>query len=69
MDTSALKLGRDDTFGSASNPNLTAFANDLSELCRRYGMGIAGNPTLFLMEPVDYSFTYHVDHTGVLLGW
>lgn len=35
-----------------------AFARDLSEIGRKHGIGIVGEPTLFLMEPEDHQFDY-----------
>jgi hypothetical protein len=40
---------------------LNSFLCEISELCRKYGLGITGTPALFLMEPVDYQLDYKVD--------
>jgi hypothetical protein len=45
----------------AAETKVDAFARDLSELGRKYGLGITGQPTLFVMEPVDYQLEYCVD--------
>lgn len=49
------------------NPKLDAFARELSELCRKHGLGITGNATLFEMEPVDYQMNYAVDQNSNLV--
>jgi hypothetical protein len=42
------------------------FTRELSELCRKYGYGIGGHPTLFVMENDDYQFSYSMDQSGNL---
>lgn len=42
------------------------FTRELSELCRKYGFGIGGQPTLFAMENDDYQFSYSMDQSGNL---
>ena len=42
------------------------FTRELSELCRKYGCGIGGRPTLFVMEKDDYLFNYSMDQSGNL---
>jgi len=37
------------------------FALELSDLGRRYGIGVGGSPVLFLLERDDYPFDYSVD--------
>ena len=44
-----------------SDAAMSAFARELSDLCRKHGIGITGNPTLFVMEPVDHQLSYHID--------
>lgn len=39
----------------------TAFARELSDLCRKHGVAINGNPELFFMERDDYQLDYAVD--------
>jgi hypothetical protein len=39
------------------------FTRELSELCRKYGFGIGGHPTLFIMESDDYQFSYSMDQS------
>jgi hypothetical protein len=38
-----------------------AFLSDLTEICRRHGIGIAGDAVLFLMEAEDFPPQYAVD--------
>jgi hypothetical protein len=42
------------------------FALELSDLCRKYGLGI-GDATLFEMQPDDFQHSYHVDEDSKLL--
>jgi hypothetical protein len=50
-----------------TNPKLDTFARELSELCRKHGLGITGNATLFEMEAVDYQMNYIVDQNSNLV--
>jgi hypothetical protein len=44
-----------------------SFALELSDLCRRHGVGLSGEPTLFVMERDDYAFNYGVDARSRLI--
>jgi len=37
------------------------FLADLTEISAKHGIGIAGEATLFLMEPEDFSSRYAID--------
>lgn len=37
------------------------FARDLTEISRRHGVGISGEPTLFMLEQDDVNLRYDVD--------
>jgi hypothetical protein len=52
---------------ATTEPDLSAFLRDLSELCRRHGLGITGTPILFVMEPEDYQLSYVADADRELL--
>jgi hypothetical protein len=43
------------------------FTYELSEVCRKYGIGIGDCPTLYLMESDDYKFDYNIDPSGKLI--
>ena len=53
--------GRRDTAQRADQ-----FAFELSELGRKFGIGIAGTPTLYMLESDDYLFNYSVDDESQL---
>jgi hypothetical protein len=44
-----------------------AFAQELTELCLKHGIGIAGTPPLFVMEAEDASLRYVADDNGNLV--
>jgi len=46
---------------SAESNCLSSFLSDLDDLSRRYGLGICGNPILFITEAEDISRQYRVD--------
>jgi hypothetical protein len=66
MRSSTVIMEREVSGASESNPNVDLFVRDLSDLCRKYGIGITGDATLFVMEPVDYQLSYRVDANSVL---
>lgn len=39
-------------------PDIEGFTRELSDLCRRYGVGLTGNAVLFVMEQDDYQLNY-----------
>jgi len=43
-----------------------AFAQELTELSRKHGIGIAGQATLFVMEDEDHRLSYEVDEESNL---
>lgn len=43
------------------------FATELTELCIKHGIGIAGSPVLFVMEPDDVRISYAVDDQSNLV--
>jgi hypothetical protein len=45
----------------ATQQRADQFASELSELGRRYGIGLGGDSVLFLLEAGDYWFDYSVD--------
>lgn len=47
-------------------PDVDGFARELSELCRKYGIGITGTPTMFVMERDDFQLNYRADGNGNL---
>ncbi len=49
-----------------TEPNVEAFTRELSELCRKYGIGIAGSATLFVMEGDDYQLSYCAEDGSTL---
>lgn len=48
-------------------PDVDGFTRELSDLCRRYGVGITGTPVLFVMEPVDYQLNYSARDGSTLM--
>jgi hypothetical protein len=40
--------------------NAADFASNLSRVCRQHGIALAGNITLYLMDPEDFAFAYEV---------
>lgn len=67
MRSAALRVQREDHAEAYPQTRLNEFAHELSELCRRYGIGITGKPTLFVMEPPDASLSYAVDEDSNLI--
>ena len=48
---------------------LNEFLAALSELSAKYGIGITGDPVLFVMEKDDFAFAYRVDpESNLTLG-
>ena len=48
-------------------PNFDAFARELSDVCRKHGIGLAGTPVPFVMEADDYRFDYSIGPDDVLV--
>lgn len=46
------------TLASDEHRRADAFARELSSLCRKHGIGVTGDTTLFLMEQEDHQFDY-----------
>ena len=61
MRSSTVTMEREESGATASEEKLHSFVTDLSDLCRKHGLGITGEATLFVMEPVDYQLSYQVD--------
>lgn len=51
----------------ADTPALESFLTDLTELSRKYKIGIAGDPVLFCLEDEDLDRTYSSDADSVLV--
>lgn len=51
----------------AAQPGVIAFADSLTELCLKHGVGITGEPELFVMQPEDYELSYKVDENSRLV--
>jgi hypothetical protein len=49
------------------DPDVEAFAHELSELCRKFGLGITGTPIAFIMERDDFLHEYKVDEQSRLI--
>jgi hypothetical protein len=52
---------------SPDQGSVSAFVRELSELGRKYGVGIGGTPTLFMLERDDYLFDYSLDANDALV--
>ena len=46
--------------------DLAGFTRELSELCRKHGLGLGG-ATVYEMQPEDYKFNYQVDDESKLV--
>ena len=62
MKNSATTAGRAD-----EGDDLNAFANEITLLCRKYGLALAGQPEVFVMDRDDYQLSYHVDDKSRLV--
>ncbi len=47
--------------------NADDFLSELSELCRKHSLGLAGTPLLFRMERDDFAFDYSLESDGSLV--
>jgi hypothetical protein len=47
--------------------NLDAFLSDLTEVSRRHGIAIDGDPQLFVMDSEDFWFGYAADEADRLV--
>ncbi len=52
---------------ASTTTEVDKFASELSELCRKHGLAIAGQPELFIMERDDYQLIYKVDDQSRLI--
>ena len=64
MATRALKLVSNESPSDAGQSE--AFARELSALSHKYGIGIAGSPSLFVLEQDDFALTYACDEESRL---
>lgn len=54
---------------TATPAQMAAFLGELTSLSAKYGIGIAGSPVLFVMEPEDHAHAYRIDgESNLLLG-
>jgi hypothetical protein len=60
------KAREDFAFTSGDQLRLELFLSELSRVCCRHGLGITGEPVLFVMEPEDYLFNYRADEQSKL---
>jgi hypothetical protein len=67
MRSSAIKIENNQASSIENNGKVAAFARELSELCRKYGLAISGDPTIFVMEPGDYAINYGVNEASKLI--
>jgi hypothetical protein len=50
-----------------SEIDLKEFLIDLTDLCRRYGVGLGGSPEPYFMEPEDHWYSFGLDQDGRLI--
>jgi hypothetical protein len=63
----AARIESDDDQPVFNGVVLSAFTAELSDLCRKHGLGITGQPTLFVMERDDYAHNYIVGDDSSLV--
>jgi hypothetical protein len=51
---------------TATQANTEAFLAALTDLSVKYGIGITGDATLFLLEPEDAPYSYQIDSESKL---
>ena len=66
MLSSPIRIGREELGTTISDPKLEIFVRDLSNLCRKHGIGITGNATLVMMGSVDCELIYQVDGSSIV---
>jgi hypothetical protein len=66
MRRSTVRMERGESGVTASTLKLEIFIRDLSDLCRKHGIGITGDAILFVMESIDYQLSYQVDEGSSL---
>jgi hypothetical protein len=66
MPITALKRDEGQSSNLFDETKLNAFAKELSQLSHKYGIGITGDATLFVLEPVDYQLSYYVEDSSKL---
>jgi hypothetical protein len=62
--SSALRRDEQET---AAHEKADLFATELTDLCRKHGLGITGSATLFVMEYEDHGLKYTVNTDGNLI--
>jgi hypothetical protein len=58
MTRSAAAVAREPISRAQAEVDVAAFERELTELSRKYQIGIAGSMTLFVMEPDDFDRRY-----------
>jgi hypothetical protein len=67
MHSSTARIEHNESPAGVGSDVLNGFVRDLSNLCRKHGIGIAGDSTLYVMEAEDNSYDYSVDDRSRLI--